>query len=147
MLGQKPAANLTEQEVLSALAGVKDPELGRDLVELGMIKNVRIDGQQLRLTVELTTPACPLKGRIEADVRQALTARLPQVRQVEIGFTAQVRGPGFVLQGAIPGVKNVFAVGSGKGGVGKSTVAACVAFGLKSYGAKVGLLDADVYGP
>jgi ATP-binding protein involved in chromosome partitioning len=137
----------TEKDVLEALKGVKDPDLGRDLVDLGMIKNVRIGDGVVALAVNLTTPACPLKGKIEADVRQALESRLPGGWKFEIAMTADVRGKSNVESGDIPGIKNVIAVGSGKGGVGKSTMAASIAFGLKSYGASVGLMDADVYGP
>ena len=138
---------LTERDVLDALKGVKDPDLQRDLVDLGMIKEIQITETTLALTVELTTPACPLKAKIEADVREALTGRLGTARTIEIRMGAKVRGKGVAEKGDIPGVKNVIAVGSGKGGVGKSTMAAALAFGLQSYGAKVGLMDADVYGP
>lgn len=142
-----PTAGLTEADVLTALKGVKDPDLHRDLVDLGMIRNIRIEGDTVALTVNLTTPACPLKAEIERDVRQALTGRLGGHRRYEITMGAEVRGKGVVEKGDIPGIKNVIAVGSGKGGVGKSTMAAAIAFGLKSYGARVGLMDADVYGP
>ena len=98
-------------------------------------------------TGNLTTPACPLKAKIESDVRQALTSRLGTTLTYHISMSADVRGKGITEKGDIPGVKNVIAVGSGKGGVGKSTLAAAIAFGLKDYGAKVGLMDADVYGP
>ncbi len=138
---------LTEREVLEALKGVKDPDLGRDLVDLGMIKDVRIGEGTIALTVNLTTPACPLKGQIERDVRNALQARLPGEWSLNVNMSADVRSKGTVEEGDIPLIKNVIAVGSGKGGVGKSTMAAAIAFGLKSYGASVGLLDADVYGP
>lgn len=137
---------LTEQDVLDALKGVQDPDLKRDLVDLKMIKDVRIEGRTISLTVNLTTPACPLKGKIEKDVRTALQTRLPGWNY-EVTMSAEVRGKGIREKGDIPGVKNVIAVGSGKGGVGKSTMAASIAFGLKSYGAAVGLMDADVYGP
>jgi len=146
MFGKTHSA-LTEKDVLEALKGVKDPDLGRDLVDLGMIKDVRIGDGVVALAVNLTTPACPLKAKIEADVRQALESRLPDGLRFEIAMTADVRGKGSVESGDIPGIKNVIAVGSGKGGVGKSTMAASIAFGLKSYGASVGLMDADVYGP
>jgi ATP-binding protein involved in chromosome partitioning len=138
---------LTEQDVLAALKGVKDPELHRDLVDLGMVKDVRVSGETVALTVNLTTPACPLKAQIERDVREALRARLGDRYQLQINMGAEVRGKGIREKGDIPGVKNVLAVGSGKGGVGKSTMAACIAYGLRSYGARVGLMDADVYGP
>jgi ATP-binding protein involved in chromosome partitioning len=144
----KTNGTLTERDVLEALKGVKDPDIGRDLVDLGMIKDIRIDGGTVALTVNLTTPACPLKAQIERDVRTALQGRLAGDWTFQINMTAEVRGRGGAPQtGDIPGIKNVIAVGSGKGGVGKSTMAAAVAYGLKSYGARVGLMDADVYGP
>ena len=146
MFGQK-TPTLTEQDVLAALKGVKDPDIQRDLVDLGMIKDIRIGDGTVGLTVNLTTPACPLKAKIEKDVRDALTARLGPERTYTISMTADVRGKGVAEKGDIPGVKNVIAVGSGKGGVGKSTMAATIAYGLQAYGSKVGLMDADVYGP
>ncbi len=146
MFGKK-SPNLTEQDVLAALKGVKDPDIQRDLVDLGMIKDIRIGDGSVALTVNLTTPACPLKAKIEADVRQALTSRLGTELTYTISMSADVRGKGIAEKGDIPGVKNVIAVGSGKGGVGKSTMAASIAFGLQAYGSKVGLMDADVYGP
>ncbi|WP_435006419.1 Mrp/NBP35 family ATP-binding protein [Tundrisphaera lichenicola] len=146
MFGKKNAS-LTEQDVLTALKGVKDPDIQRDLVDLGMIKNIQIGEGTVTLTVNLTTPACPLKAKIEKDVRDALTARLGPELAYTINMSADVRGKGVAEKGDIPGVKNVIAVGSGKGGVGKSTIAASIAYGLQSYGSKVGLMDADVYGP
>jgi ATP-binding protein involved in chromosome partitioning len=146
MFGKK-STNLTEQDVLAALKGVKDPDIQRDLVDLGMIKDIRIGEGSIALTVNLTTPACPLKAKIEKDVRDALTARLGPDLTYTISMSADVRGKGVVEKGDIPGVKNVIAVGSGKGGVGKSTMAAAIAYGLQAYGSKVGLMDADVYGP
>ncbi len=146
-MSDSPSDRLTEQDVLQALKGVKDPELHRDLVDLGMIKDIRIEGRTVALTVNLTTPACPLKGQIEREVREALTQRLGGHWQIQINMSANVRGKGIAEKGDIPGVKNVIAVGSGKGGVGKSTMAAVIAYGLHSYGASVGLMDADVYGP
>ena len=145
MFGKNPS--LTEQDVLNALKGVKDPDLHRDLVDLGMIKNIRVGEGTIALTVNLTTPACPMKAQIERDVREALPSRLGSDLTVTVTMGADVRGKGITEKGDIPGVKNVIAVGSGKGGVGKSTMAAAIAFGLQSYGARVGLMDADVYGP
>ena len=142
-----PSATLTEQHVLDALKGVQDPDLKRDLVDLGMIRDIRVGDQTLDLTVNLTTPACPLKAKIEADVRGALESRLGGGREIRINMAADVRGKGVIEKGDIPGVRNVIAVGSGKGGVGKSTLAASIAYGLGFYGSKVGLMDADVYGP
>lgn len=146
MFGKK-SSSLTEQDVLDALKGVKDPDLHRDLVDLGMIKDIRIGEGNVALTVKLTTPACPMKAKIEADVRQALAARLGSDWTFAVTMGAEVRGKGISESGDIPGVKNVIAVGSGKGGVGKSTMAASIAFGLQAYGSTVGLMDADVYGP
>ncbi len=143
----KTNATLTERDVLDALKGVKDPDLGRDLVDLGMIKDIRIGDGAVSLMVNLTTPACPLKAQIERDVRTALESRLPGEWALNITMGAEVRGKGIVETGDIAGIKNVIAVGSGKGGVGKSTMAAAIAYGLRSYGAEVGLMDADVYGP
>ncbi len=140
-------SNLSEQDVLDALKGVKDPEIHRDLVDLGMVKDIKIGEGTIALTVNLTTPACPLKSQIENDVRSALANRLGADWNFQITMGAEVRGKGIHEKGDIPGVKNVIAIGSGKGGVGKSTMAAAIAYGLKSYGARVGLMDADVYGP
>jgi ATP-binding protein involved in chromosome partitioning len=146
MFGKKHT-DLTEQDVLNALKGVKDPDLHRDLVDLGMVRNIQIGDGTVALTINLTTPACPLKGQIERDVRSALTSRLGPDLTYHVTMGAEVRGKGIVEKGDIPNVKNVIAVGSGKGGVGKSTMAAAIAYGLQSYGATVGLMDADVYGP
>jgi ATP-binding protein involved in chromosome partitioning len=146
MFGKK-STSLTEQDVLAALKGVKDPDIQRDLVDLGMIKDIQIGDSSVTLTVKLTTPACPMKAKIEGDVREALVGRLGTELTYVINMTADVRGKGVVEKGDIPGVKNVIAVGSGKGGVGKSTMAASIAYGLQAYGSKVGLMDADVYGP
>jgi ATP-binding protein involved in chromosome partitioning len=143
----KTNSTLTERDVLDALKGVKDPDLGRDLVDLGMIKDIKITGSTVSLMVNLTTPACPLKAQIERDVRTALERRLGGDWSLQITMGAEVRGKGISESGDIAGIKNVIAVGSGKGGVGKSTMAAAIAFGLRSYGAQVGLMDADVYGP
>jgi ATP-binding protein involved in chromosome partitioning len=143
----KSNTQLTERAVIEALKGVKDPDLGRDLVDLGMIKDIKIGDGGLSLTVNLTTPACPLKAQIERDVRGALESRLGGEWAFHITMSADVRGKGISETGDIAGVKNVIAVGSGKGGVGKSTMAAAIAFGLRSYGTSVGLMDADVYGP
>jgi len=133
------------EQVIDALRSVEDPELGRDLVSLGMIKQVEVQDGRVAVEVELTTPSCPLKGRIGADV-EAAVRRLEGVRQVDVRFSARVRSDR-PSRTELPGVKNIIAVGAGKGGVGKSTVAVLLAVGLQRDGARVGLLDADVYGP
>lgn len=134
---------VTRERVLEALRTVQDPELHQDLVSLGMVATAEVEDGAVRLVINLTTPACPMKAKIEHDVRAALRAQL-QVDDVQLTFGANVRGP---QQEPLPGVKTVIAVGSGKGGVGKSTVAANLAAALALEGAAVGLLDADIYGP
>ena len=141
-----PDAPVSEAQVLGALGTVQDPDLHRDLVSLGMIKNVKICEGSVAFTVELTTPACPLKAKIEADCREAVR-RIPGVSSVNIDMTANVTARKGASGPLLPGVKHVIAVGSGKGGVGKSTVAANLAVALAETGARVGLMDADVYGP
>jgi ATP-binding protein involved in chromosome partitioning len=139
---------VTADAVLAALRAVMDPDLHRDIVSLGFVKDVKIDGGRVAFTVELTTPACPVKEQLKQQCEQAV-ARIPGVTGVQVTMTAQVRATGG--QGgqakALPQVKNVIAVGAGKGGVGKSTIAVNLAIGLAQSGARVGLLDADVYGP
>src|SRR2546423_3087765 len=135
----------TEQDVLAALRAVEDPDLHRDIVTLGFVKDIRICGGAVAFKVELTTPACPVKDALQEQAR-AVVAAIPGVEAVNIEMTAQVRG-GISMGPLIPGVKNVIAVASGKGGVGKSTVSCNVAIALAQTGASVGILDADIYGP
>ncbi|MCH8967904.1 MAG: iron-sulfur cluster carrier protein ApbC [Planctomycetes bacterium] len=136
---------VTKEDVLDQLRTVNDPELHKDLVTLNMIKNVAICDGLVKVHVELTTPACPLKDTIKNDVTEAVK-RLDGVREVELEWSAQVRA-NQQTQKKLPGVKNVIAVGAGKGGVGKSTIAVMLAIGLQREGASVGLMDADIYGP
>ena len=140
---------LTEELILKALSTVQEPELGGDLVSRKMIQNVRIDGDHVHFTVDLTTPACPLKDQIKQECEAAIE-RIAGVAptHVTIEWTSSVRPRGGVLdKAAIPGVSHVIAVSAGKGGVGKSTVSTNLAVALAQEGARVGLLDADVYGP
>ncbi|HEY1629546.1 MAG TPA: Mrp/NBP35 family ATP-binding protein, partial [Tepidisphaeraceae bacterium] len=136
---------LSKQQVIDALRTVKDPELFKDIVTLNMVKDVQVRGEAVEVTVELTTPACPLKDVIEKDVRAAL-GRIG-VSEVKLNLTANTRGPQQPRKDVLPQVKNIVAIGAGKGGVGKSTVSANVAVGLARQGAKVGLMDGDIYGP
>ena len=139
-------SSLTEGAVLDALRTVQEPELGRDIVTLQMVKSIQIDGSHVAFTIELTTPACPLKDEIEGNARQVLSSL--GATDVDITWGAMVRraSPRQNEQ-LIPGVKNIVAVASGKGGVGKSTVSVNLAVALAQAGATVGLLDADITGP
>ena len=139
----------SKDEILNVLSAIKDPDLGRDVVSLGMIKDLDVSEQgRVSFTFELTTPACPVRDRFQNLARQ-LVSDIPAVTAVDLKMTAQVRAAfnGRSPTAAIPGVKHVIAVGSGKGGVGKSTVAVNLAASLRLAGARVGLLDADIYGP
>jgi len=141
-------STVSEESVLDALKIVTDPDLGRDIVSLGFVKNVVIADSQVSFAIELTTPACPVKDQMR-DQAQATVLSLPGVTKVDVEMTASVRAAVVPEAGRtpIPGVKNIIAVGAGKGGVGKTTVAVNMAVALARCGGRVGIIDGDVYGP
>ncbi|MDR1727716.1 MAG: Mrp/NBP35 family ATP-binding protein [Acidobacteriota bacterium] len=139
--------NVSEQAVLDALRTVNDPDLGRDIVSLGFVKDLAIDGGKVSFTIELTTPACPMKKEMERWAREAVQ-KVEGVAEIAVTMTATVtHGAAGAGKQKIEGVRNIVAVGSGKGGVGKSTVTVNLAIALAQAGAAVGILDADIYGP
>lgn len=139
-------ANVTPTDVQTALADMKDPENGRNLSAQQQVRDVVVEGSVVRLTLALTTQTAPLHKKIQADVIERLRSRFPDVSDVQITLVEHYRPPLKLGQVGLT-AKTVVAVGSGKGGVGKSTVAVGLAYGMKQFGCKVGLLDADVYGP
>ncbi len=137
---------MIENDVLKVLSSVREPDLGKDIVTLNMVKNVSINDNVVSFTIVLTTPACPLKELMRTDCIKAIQ-QVDESIIVNINFTSQTTSKRTDAKSLLPGVKNIIAVVSGKGGVGKSTVAANLALALAQHNAKIGLMDADIYGP
>jgi ATP-binding protein involved in chromosome partitioning len=136
----------TQEAILQALATIRDPDLGRDIVSLGLIKDLKVSDENISFSIELTTPTCPVRDQTKEEARRAVPS-LPGIKNVDVSLTSKVRGPkSEETDKLLRLVKDIVPVASGKGGVGKSTVSTNLAIALSRLGARMGLRDADVYG-